>query len=510
MDIQQYNWNWSDKHCSANDHLPADQLDRAKYAKFLANYLSRFTDKPYVMNLNAEWGAGKTWFLQRWYQTVKEHHPAAYIDAWNSDFSDDPLLTVASGLLEALERSLPSNAAAEKYRALSLRKLGLFIKGAAKNAALHQANKYLGEDAVGVIQSGLAEVTETVVSSVIKDHRRKLSVINELKEAIEHWISLITEKSNLRKPMFVFIDELDRCRPTYAIELLETVKHLFGVEGLVFVIATNADQLQQSIKAVYGSEFDAQRYLYRFFNRSFMLKKPDLLPFIKTLPVFDEHLSQVFLTTCNQDLVIKDTDTIAANLAVIAESFAFDLRTTQQWLEQLSAIYSENEISETTIWLVMALMLATKLKHPKAFSDIFLDDLHHSKLAETSGHIQTEYSLLQSNNQSPVKIVFQTKKKHLLTAMQNPGSQVDPSGFDESVTKGFSISTGTLCRLSSIMTETNLREGMHKSIYFPRMRNNNSIGDIDGQEAFISLVYSLHRLSKDTYIDFVELATNLE
>jgi predicted KAP-like P-loop ATPase len=88
-------------------------------------------------------------------------------------------------------------------------------------------------------------------------------------------------EGKLEKPMFVFIDELDRCRPTYAIELLETVKHLFDIPDLIFVIATDTEQLQHSVKSVYGEGFDASRYLYRFFNRSFSLKKPDVLEFIK-------------------------------------------------------------------------------------------------------------------------------------------------------------------------------------------------------------------------------------
>ena len=116
----EYDWVWQQplsKEVGINDDLPGDQLDRAKYAQFLTSYLARFTDDSYVMNLNAEWGAGKSWFLQRWYYTVKQQHPAAYIDAWKSDFSDDPLLTVASGLLEALESSAPPNAASEKYKA---------------------------------------------------------------------------------------------------------------------------------------------------------------------------------------------------------------------------------------------------------------------------------------------------------------------------------------------------------------------------------------------------------
>ena len=49
------------------------------------------------------------------------------------------------------------------------------------------------------------------------------------------------------------VDELDRCRPSYAVELPEVVKHLFTVDGVVFVIAVNRAELTHSIRALYGT-----------------------------------------------------------------------------------------------------------------------------------------------------------------------------------------------------------------------------------------------------------------
>lgn len=74
---------------------------------------------------------------------------------------------------------------------------------------------------------------------------------------------------------------LDRCRSDYAIKLLEGIKHLFGIPGVYFVISTNAQQLSHSVKAIYGSEFDGQRYLRRFFNLYYSLPKPDNEKFIR-------------------------------------------------------------------------------------------------------------------------------------------------------------------------------------------------------------------------------------
>ena len=79
------------------------------------------------------------------------------------------------------------------------------------------------------------------------------------------------------------MDELDRCRPDYAIELLEGIKHLFGVPGVYFVVATNTIQLGESIRAVYGNGFDGQRYLKRFFDLQFSLPEPSNEEFLRAL-----------------------------------------------------------------------------------------------------------------------------------------------------------------------------------------------------------------------------------
>ena len=86
-------------------------------------------------------------------------------------------------------------------------------------------------------------------------------------------MTLAQSKEN--RPLIVVIDELDRCRPSYAVELLEVAKHLFAVDHIVFVLAVNRSELAHSIRALYGSGFDAEGYLRRFFDVDFRLPAPD-------------------------------------------------------------------------------------------------------------------------------------------------------------------------------------------------------------------------------------------
>lgn len=75
--------------------------------------------------------------------------------------------------------------------------------------------------------------------------------------------SILPEQGNR---LIIFIDELDRCKPSYAVQLLERIKHYFSDESVTFVFSVNLDELQHTIKKYYGNGFDACRYLDRFFD----------------------------------------------------------------------------------------------------------------------------------------------------------------------------------------------------------------------------------------------------
>lgn len=357
-------------------YIPCDKLDRSKYAKFLTNFLASRKNESYVMNLNAEWGAGKTYFLQRWFHEIKDAHPATYIDAWKNDFSEDPLLTVISAITETLESNC--NVSAEKYKKATLKTGARLMKQLAPALFKGVLKTYTGVDADKVADEddfNLDNFNDAAVKALeigLSEHQEKIESLQMFKITISNWLKEVISSDSegeLKKPMFVFIDELDRCRPTYAIELLETVKHLFDIPDLIFVIATDTEQLQHAVKSVYGEGFDASRYLYRFFNRSFSLKKPDVLEFIKSQKVFYGYLSKELLATCDDNLTFSE-ETLVSSLAGMCESFDFDLRTVQQWLDQLWGCYNNEENRNKYAWFVTAVLLGMKLSDPLLFREL--------------------------------------------------------------------------------------------------------------------------------------------
>jgi hypothetical protein len=83
------------------------------------------------------------------------------------------------------------------------------------------------------------------------------------------------------KPIVFVIDELDRCRPPFAVELLEKIKHLFSVDGLIFVLAIDRQQLSEAVRCLYGQGLDADNYLRRFIDLEYRLPAPKIEQFVK-------------------------------------------------------------------------------------------------------------------------------------------------------------------------------------------------------------------------------------
>ena len=90
----------------------------------------------------------------------------------------------------------------------------------------------------------------SIVEQIVKETVQLL--IEPLQQLIRDDERIVINKQQVTHRLLIFIDELDRCRPTFAIETLEVVKHFFNVPNVVFVFSLDMNQLQKSIKTIYG------------------------------------------------------------------------------------------------------------------------------------------------------------------------------------------------------------------------------------------------------------------
>ncbi|MGL6353117.1 KAP family P-loop NTPase fold protein [Aeromonas veronii] len=333
MAVAPFNWDdavqWDGPGAIAGgEELAGDRLERARYAEFLTNYLAaEGKQRNYVLNLNAEWGAGKTWFIKRWYMELKAYYPTVYIDAWQQDFSDDPLLTVISSIIEQLRDATGNKVAIPdgiKSKLLGLLKVGgkLVLKSAIKKAGWEDSDFSVeGEDA------------DNLVDTLCSNHKERYESIQYLKQEIRQWVegAVGLSEGELDYPAFILIDELDRCRPTYAVEMLETIKHIFDIQGVVFVLATDTEQLQHAIKVIYGEGFDAQNYLGRFFQRRFTLNRKSRREFISNIleiRALPDGSHMVWPELINPRVLLEV-------ITAVSDSLELSLRQTEQIIDRL-------------------------------------------------------------------------------------------------------------------------------------------------------------------------------
>lgn len=264
------------------------KLNRGEYGRFLADFITG-EHHGFVLNLNGAWGSGKTEFLKRFYcELLERNHPVIYIDAWESDFSKEPLTVVASEVVSQLD-SFNENLGDDFEKAKEL--LGKTFKAVLVGAAGYIAKQTIDDGTTGVefVKQFLDTPPRELCKSLSNGHIEQVEAIKEIRRKLSLTAEVLKINLGCNIPVVVLIDELDRCRPSYSIEMLEVIKHFFNTENFVFVVASDTEQLCSSIKAVYGNDFDSRQYLKRFFDRSAQLPLPDIKNYIDKLgEKFDE------------------------------------------------------------------------------------------------------------------------------------------------------------------------------------------------------------------------------
>jgi hypothetical protein len=346
------------------DDLLGRELDAALLYNFIINRMKERKGAgkygSYVMNIDAEWGQGKSFFLERFYQQVLDYnHPAVFINAWRDDFSDDPFTSVLSEftayISEFKSKDEKTKSRIAKTLAIVKRNAGKIMWVGARGVAgklvekavggakgelvelLTEASPATAQSATEIVEAGSKALT-VAAGHVIDDFAdRKIVEFNSAKESIVNFeasfsdIVQALEKDGKRMPFFIFVDELDRCRPTYAISMLERIKHLFDVENVVFLIATDTDQLCEAIKAVYGQGFGSRKYLSRFFNRPYVLPTPDRYKLVQAI------LSQYNLDPLNLYLPFGLSDH-AEVIVTLSEHYGLDIRQLEHAIDILASI----------------------------------------------------------------------------------------------------------------------------------------------------------------------------
>lgn len=285
-----------------------DALKRSDVAEKLTKLISRQSD-PFVISLHGHWGTGKTFLLKRWQKQLEnDGFQAIYFNAWEDDFCDDPFVAIIGQLSHFLKRK-------------GIEGLDDKIKKAAKSLLIQGSLSALHK----VSGLNLDEILEQFADKTLAEYSRQTEKKNELKTALQELSGKV--KADTGHPLVFIIDELDRCRPTFAIELLERIKHIFDIPDMVFVFGINRDELCLSIRSVYG-EIDSETYLRRFFDMEFSLPEIDSKVFYEYL--IKRYQLEEFYIRMSQSTGLKEytygIQRFSKHLPVLCGHFGLSLR----------------------------------------------------------------------------------------------------------------------------------------------------------------------------------------
>ena len=213
----------------------------------------------HVYGLSGDWGTGKSAFIQMWMKQVKkENYSVIKIDAFKNDYIQNPFSMIYTAFKFFMKENKISKTdakpiveKAKKIAFASLKSAGQF--------GINLLIDKIGKDNVKDLVSNISDSLFDELNYEPEDKDENLC--DELKELL----TLMIKKSG--KQFYIIIDELDRCRPDFALETLEKIKHLFAIEGVKFMLVYNPIVIANVVRNKYGIEDYNNRYIKKFIEK---------------------------------------------------------------------------------------------------------------------------------------------------------------------------------------------------------------------------------------------------
>jgi tetratricopeptide (TPR) repeat protein/Cdc6-like AAA superfamily ATPase len=278
--------------------LPAksDQLDFMPYASALADLIGSDTTKtPLTLGILGSWGSGKTTLMQFIEEALKSGRDTPVLirfHAWKYDKEDALWRSMLLSVLQALLSELPERSGVRQdtntrhglaapraeierlqqslYRDVDWQERGgltidwpQVLKGTAGGAlkltfslvpglnaaaSIAEAVKSArGSVAEGKLAEDLADVASAFKRDVVQHRQEQLRYTEQFQSQFRR----LVKTSFGKRRIVIFVDDLDRCLPEKAVDVLEAIKLFLDVEGCVFVLAVDSQVISRGIQVKY-------------------------------------------------------------------------------------------------------------------------------------------------------------------------------------------------------------------------------------------------------------------
>ena len=219
--------------------------------------------------------------------------PSIYFDAFANDYHDDAFITVAGEIIARAEALKPRNNKALKTfkgKAVSVAKvlgrasLRFGVRAASAGVLTEEDGLKVADEIAKAAGDEAAKGLDELLTERLGSHKADREAFDQFRKSLTELSETLARPAVGRKseptqegasksrkcPLVFVIDELDRCRPPFALALLEKIKHLFAVPGVIFVLVSSLQQLEAAVRLAYG-DIDTRTYLEKFYHLRLLL-----------------------------------------------------------------------------------------------------------------------------------------------------------------------------------------------------------------------------------------------
>lgn len=349
----------------ANDPFKNDALNRKPLVEFLSGLIDRLSG-PFVLALDSPWGTGKTTLVKMLQADLKrQEFLCVYFNAWQVDYVNDPLVALVSAIDEI---RLPDGAAQSQFRThlQTARKITTAVAKRGAIAAVKAATLG-GLDLEKDIEAVAAEVAGGLAGDAVDAFQKEKKSLEKFRHEVGRAIEQL-KVAGKKETLVFFIDELDRCRPSFAIEMLERIKHLFDVPNIVFVLSIDKAQLEASTCAVYGERINAPEYLRRFIDLEYGIPVVQTKKFTEAL--FARYELDFVFAARNGSETRYDRSNLVETFTALADIFDLSLRARERCITRIAVVMDQTPSDHYLDPIVMAFLVVLRLKNMKLFSAI--------------------------------------------------------------------------------------------------------------------------------------------
>ena len=353
-----------------------DLFGRNQFGDALTSLL-RNVEEGVVLCVDAKWGDGKTTFARMWMADLKRQGiRSIYFDAYEHDYADDPFVVFSAELIKLTAEGFPQQATIQnlkhEFKTAAIRMGGKMLCTTPRMAGINEHGSRAG-------QTGVEADASTVSGHVARALEERIAGINshdEFRHKLSALGSAVRQEQNF--PLLIIVDELDRCRPDFALSLIERIKHLFSTSNVSFVLLANTTQLESCVKLVYGADVDARNYLHKFFTLCTKLPGSYLDRGGNDRAKYCRYLIKHFGVDAHGEKMI-------GILVPLFDHHKFTLREMEQCFSMLSVYYSQLPNEPLSIDPVIALLVLLRVRFPLIADKLAVSKMSYKELAARLG-----------------------------------------------------------------------------------------------------------------------------